>query len=88
MESLEDYSKEIGLREAMTLDALIESHRHLRTLNLEFNDQWRKELTKGYERGCAEGKTLAMEQDFLSIDRLRTMTIGELSVLIVGPESV
>ena len=50
--TLFEYSKEIkGLSSPMTLSDLINSHRHLRAMNLEYNQQWQKGLQEGYEAG-------------------------------------
>jgi flagellar biosynthesis/type III secretory pathway protein FliH len=78
-ELLEAYNKELEMTFPMTLKDLIDSHRFLRSLNQQFQPQWLKALEDGRQRGFAEGKTQALEQDYLSIDSLRSMTLEEVS---------
>lgn len=83
--ALRKYAKEIGI-ESISLEHLIESHRHLRSLNLEKSNEWRKELDAARERGLEEGRKHAMENEFISVERLRSMALVELCALIDLPD--
>lgn len=74
---IKDYGAEFGV-ESFTLERLIDSHRHLRTLNMEHNALWLETLRQARERGEAEGRQKAMEQDFISRESLMSMTIAEI----------
>lgn len=79
---LEDYRQEMDLHGALTLESLINSHRHLRTLNLERHQEWQAEVKKGYDAGYTNGRAQAIEYDFLSRDALRSMTLAELAAIL------
>ena len=79
---LETYSKELGITAPMTLESLIESHRHLRSLNLEYNNKWQKGHQEGFDQGFSKGISDAVERGCLSVERLRAMTLAELTELL------
>ena len=82
---LEEYSKEIhGEYEKynkMTLTRLIESHRHLRQLNIEWNGAYMEAQKEGYEYGYNLGLQRVAENTIQWGD-LRKMTIQDLANLI------
>ena len=82
---LEEYSKEIhGEYEKynkMTLTRLIESHRHLRQLNIEWNGAFDEARVKGYNAGYEWGVRNASAFS-ITHEELRKMTIQELTNLI------
>jgi hypothetical protein len=86
-ELLEEYSKEIHRQyynsdtDKMTVARLIESHRHLRQLNIEWNGAFDEARKKGYEAGYAWGlKNVAANS--ITLDELRKMTIQDFANLI------
>ena len=71
------YAKEIGVHD-LTLDQLIESHRYLRSLNLENSVTRMKEADKGFSSGYSAGvKASKITND---------TTIGELLTMIDSKE--
>ena len=80
---LKAYGEEMGLHGALTLKSLIDSHRHLRSLNLERSVEWQQEVKKGYEAGYANGRAQAIEYDYLSRETLQAMTLGQLAEILV-----
>ena len=82
---LEEYSKEIHGEYAkynkMTLTRLIESHRHLRQLNIEWNGAFDEARVKGYNAGYEWGVRNASAFS-ITHEELRKMTIQELTNLI------
>ena len=84
---LEEYNKEIHGQYAkqgeMTVARLIESHRHLRNLNIERNGVFNEARKKGYKAGYEWGiKTVSLESNSIQYEYLRKMTIQELANLI------
>lgn len=80
---LEAYGEEMDLHGALTLKSLIDSHRRLRSLNLERSEEWQQQVKKGYEAGYTNGRAQAIEHDFLSRETLQTMTLGQLAEILV-----
>ena len=84
---LEEYSKEIhgkycfGTTDNMTLVRLIDSHRHLRNLNIEWNGAYNDARVKGYKNGYEMGVSNAAENTIMLKD-LRKMTLQEIANLI------
>ena len=83
---LEEYSKEIlgnlyTPSDNLTVDRLIGSHRHLRQLNIERNGVFDEARKKGYDAGYQWGVKNAAENS-ITLDKLRKMTIQELTNLI------
>ena len=73
-----EYSKEIGLDYTMTVEELISSHRELRNKNVSNHREWLRELEKARERGREEGFLYVTEKSYVSLDRLKSMKLGEL----------
>ena len=82
---LEEYSKEIYGKHAghsyITVARLIESHRHLRNLNIERNREFDDARVKGYNAGY-EWAVKNVAANSITLDELRKMTIQELANLI------
>jgi hypothetical protein len=82
---LEEYSKEIHGEYAeynkMTLAKLIESHRTLRNLNIEWHGAYREAQKEGYDFGYKQGLRTVQENTIM-LEDLRKMTIQDLANLI------
>ncbi len=84
---LEEYTKEIHAKyynsntDNMTVARLIESHRHLRNLNIEWNGAFREAQKEGYDFGYKNGLRNVQENTIMLKD-LRKMTLQEIANLI------
>ena len=81
---LVEYTKEIHGQyyyENITVAKLIESHRHLRQLNIEWNGAYMEAQKEGYEYGYNLGLQRVAENTIQWGD-LRKMTIQDLANLI------
>ena len=83
---LEEYTKEIhreyyNSADNMTVAKLIESHRHLRQKNIEWNGVFDEARVKGYNAGYEWG-VKNVEANSINLDELRKMTIQDLANLI------
>ena len=65
----------------MTVAKLIESHRHLRQKNIEWNGVFDEARVKGYNAGYEWG-VKNVEANSINLDELRKMTIQDLANLI------
>jgi uncharacterized protein YlaI len=81
MEELKTYAREIGV-ESMTLVSLIDSHRHLRNQALKSNDELRHEINECRERVAASTRASIQHGEYISVEKLRTMNLGEIAKLI------
>ena len=79
MEMLNKYGQEIGLTDGLTLAELIESHRTLRELNKKHQDTWLEALVDARQRGLEEGRAMAVQYEFISREKLKGMTLKEIS---------
>ena len=82
---LEEYTKEIQgkyyYNDNMTVAQLIESHRHLRQKNIEWNGAFDEARAQGYKCGYDFGVKQAAS-DTIQYKDLRKMTIQDLANLI------
>jgi hypothetical protein len=82
---LEEYTKEIQgkyyYNDNITVAQLIESHRHLRQKNIEWNGAFDEARTQGYKCGYDFGVKQAAS-DTIQYKDLRKMTIQDLANLI------
>lgn len=79
---LKEYSEEIGLDYLpFTLESLIQSHKYLRSLNLELTETRMKIFRQAYETGYNEGIETFKNLNF-SLADLKRMTIGEICKMI------
>jgi hypothetical protein len=88
---LEEYTKEIygncyySTTDNMTVDKLIESHRHLRNLNREWHGAFREAQKEGYDFGYKNGSINALidvKENTIMLEDLRKMTLQEIANLI------
>lgn len=82
VEMLNRYGQELGLTDGLTLWELIESHRSLRDLNVKRQATWLDALADARKRGLERGRARALEHEFVSREKLKAMTIKELSDLL------
>lgn len=84
-ELLQEYAKEIhGERSELMGDAhflrtLISSHRHLRSLNLENSEAIRAQAKQAHESAFEWAKNYALDHNWFSRGKLRSMTLAELA---------
>lgn len=80
--ALEEYSLEMDLINRLTLKDLIASHKRLREAASRDADAIRVEVEKARVNGHEEGKRYALEHDYISRERLKQVTLRELSELL------
>ena len=82
---LEEYTKEIHGKyytiDNMTVAKLIESHRHLRNLNIEWNGAFLEAQKKGYDFGY-KNALRDVQENTITLEDLRKMTLQEIANLI------
>jgi len=82
---LEEYSREIRGKyyttHTMTVAKLIESHRHLRNLNIEWNGAFREAQKEGYDFGY-KNALRDVQENTITLEDLRKMTLHEIANLI------
>jgi len=83
---LQEYSREIGVYNALTWEKLIDSHRHIRAKAREYHDDYRAQMNKGFEAGKQYYAEVALKEDWFTRERLKSMTIGELANLLADYE--
>ena len=62
----------------MTLESLIDSHRHLREKNMNSHQEWLKELEKAREFGRNQGIEIITHGKYIEVSKLKGMTILQL----------
>ena len=82
-ERLAAYAREVGI-DKWTLESLINSHRRLRSLNMDVAEERRRTLDEAYKFGLKEGRKEALEKEYVSIERLSKMTLSEIVGLLMG----
>ena len=65
----------------MTVARLIESHRHLRNLNIEWNGAFREAQKEGYDFGY-KNALRDVQENTITLEDLRKMTLHEIANLI------
>lgn len=81
---LKEYSKEIfgpGHEDDLSLKDLIDSHRHLRQLNLETNETRLQAREEGYNIGIKQGLE-QINSEYIKIADLKNMTLGQITQLL------
>jgi hypothetical protein len=82
---LEEYTKEIHGKyyttDNITLVKLIESHRTLRNLNIEWNGAFREAQKEGYDFGY-KNALKNVQENTIMLEDLRKMTLQEIANLI------
>jgi hypothetical protein len=87
---LKDYYREIhgydqlvnGVCERDFVDDLIGSHRYLRSFNIKVNEERKKIMKDAYDAAYRDAAMMAIEQDWISSDKLRKMSVSELVELL------
>jgi hypothetical protein len=64
------------------LTSVLNDHRRLRKLNLESENERKRIRDEAWDRGYEEGKNYALTQEYMAIDKLKTMTIMDLVELL------
>ncbi len=82
-EKLKQYSIEIfGEEGHMSLDTLIQSHRLLRAESVKSNQERIREFNEVHARAAESARQMVMHGEFISVERLRSMTLGEIAEFI------
>ena len=75
MNTLEEYSKSLGLIETMSIERLIASHKHLvEELNNGQRKEWKDNMIKAAERAYST----TLDSLWIKKDDLKNMTISQL----------
>lgn len=76
---LYDYSRELGLINDLTLEDVINAHRHLRELNKRKNAEWLEELDRARKLGYDEGlRLISNSGDYIKASELKEMKVSDL----------
>jgi len=78
---LAGYAKEMGMGN-ITLDELISSHKDLRARNSRSHKELIEEIKQAREHAAAQTAKDLTERGWLSIERLKEMTLCEISEMI------
>ncbi|WP_146039537.1 MULTISPECIES: hypothetical protein [unclassified Variovorax] len=81
-EQLRRYGEETGLTSALSLQQLIDSHRCLRAAALQSNEERRQEIVDARSRAVESARQEVLHGEFVSMERLGTMTVGEIGRLL------
>lgn len=81
MEALKKYADELGVM-SLTLESLIASHRSLRTMAMQTNEERRAEMQRARDIATQQANERVMHGEYISVEKLRTMTIKEITELI------
>jgi hypothetical protein len=77
---LKEYAEELGI--SLSLESLIEAHRVLRERALRTNEAMRREMDQAREHARQQAEEEAKKYGWFSAERLRAMTLGELTELL------
>jgi hypothetical protein len=80
-EKLAAYAEEMDVS-CLTQDMLIDSHRNLRAMSQRWEVERRAEMQKAREFATEQAADEVKEMGWFSLERLREMTLGELSELL------
>lgn len=80
-EKLAAYAKEMDVT-CLTQDMLIDSHRTLRAMSQRSESERRAEMQKARQFATEQATDEVKKMGWFSLERLRTMTLGELSELL------
>lgn len=78
---LDEYSKELDLTSPMSLESLIQSHKTLRQMRLDVEEERNKYVQSGFEQGY-KSAIQTVDNEYISISKLKTMTITQLVWLL------
>lgn len=76
---IDAYAKEMGISTGMSLTQLIDSHRNLRDQAAKSNKEVLAEMEKARQHATDMTVKELKEQGWFSVERLRAMTLAELS---------
>ncbi len=82
---LKEYSKELGLDDAtvfLSIEDLIDSHRHLRNAHIITNKRLNQVMEDYRNKGYEDGYVKAIDREFISIERLKRMSVLEFADFI------
>lgn len=79
---LEQYSRELGLSGVFSLASLIDSHRTIRQDRLDIYHERMRVQQEAVERAKAIATEEVMHGEYFSAEKLRTMTLGEISDML------
>lgn len=77
-ELLTEYAKEIGLENCFTLQNLIDSHRRLRDMSKDYRENIQSYYLQAIENGKKLGYQTVLEQEYISVEKLKKMTLIEI----------
>jgi uncharacterized sporulation protein YeaH/YhbH (DUF444 family) len=80
-EKLKAYATEMGVQ-LLTLDVLIDSHRSLRASAQRSAAERRAEMQAAREHATKQATDEVKELGWFSVERLRSMSVGELAELL------
>ena len=79
IEKIQNYMQSfIGGIDSGDVDKFIESHRYLRSLNLENGEIQRNAFKEGFESGRNAGMESITNGMYIEVDKLKAMTVNEL----------
>lgn len=73
---LKYYSEELGL-DFVSLEDLIDSHRHLRNMQMVIKENVKRVIDIYRNKGYEDGYVNAINREFIPIEKLKKMTIIE-----------
>lgn len=82
---LRAYSDELGLDPAtrfITVEDLIDSHRHLRGIHIITNKRFNQVMEDYRSKGYEDGYVKAINREFISVERLKRMSVLEFANFI------
>lgn len=79
---IDAYAKEMGINTGMSLTELIDSHRNFRARAVKSNKEMLAEIQKARQHATDMTVKELREQGWFSVERLREMTLAELSEFI------
>lgn len=85
-EKLDAYAREIhgDFSKTMSIEQLIDSHRRLREWNIADTATRNAELQQIRDRVAESTRQAVMHGEYISFERLRTMTLSEVAEFISG----
>jgi len=79
---LADYSNSLNLINVLTTEQLIESHRYLRSLNVDGSKLRSQLINEAVEVARVSAHEEVLKGEYIKVSDLAKMTIGEISELI------
>mgnify|MGYP003448230842 FL=1 len=79
---LADYGQSLDLKMPLTVEALITSHRYLRSLNVDEGSLRNKRINEAVAVAKAAAYEHVLKGEYIKVSDLAKMTMGEISELI------